>query len=172
MKKSLLSRWMLPLLLVAMPFTTACDDEDDPVSVTPEPTIVDVAVANNFTTLVAAVQAADLVDVLNGDGPFTVFAPTDEAFADLPDGTLDDLLLPENKSTLIAILQYHVVAGEVTAEQVVNLTTAQTLEGSSLDIMVENGTVKINDATVETTDVEASNGVIHVIDTVLLPPVQ
>ena len=132
-------------------------------------TIVDVAAANpDFETLVAAVTAADLVDTLSGDGPFTVFAPTDEAFEALPDGLLDALLLPENKDVLTAILTYHVLPGEVMAADVTAGEVA-TVEGSEIDITTDNG-VMVNDATVITTDVEASNGVIHVIDAVLVPP--
>ena len=130
--------------------------------------IVDTAVAaGSFTTLVAAVQAAGLVDTLKGDGPFTVFAPTDAAFAKLPPGTVDALL--KDKAKLTAILTYHVVPGRVTAADVGKLTTATTVQGGSLAIDTSAG-VKINDAHVVQADVMASNGVIHVVDTVLLPP--
>lgn len=135
-------------------------------------TIVDVAVADGrFTTLVAAVEAAGLVETLSGEGPFTVFAPTDDAFAALPAGTVESLLLPENKQQLTDILLYHVVSGKVMAADVVNLTSATTVLGKDLTITVKDGKVFLND-TVEViiTDVEASNGVIHVIDAVLLPP--
>ena len=133
--------------------------------------IVDTAVAaGDFGTLAAALGAAGLVETLKGDGPFTVFAPTDAAFAKLPDGTVESLLLPENKDKLTAILTYHVVAGEVLAADVVNLTEATTVNGADVAIMVEGGSVMINDATVTATDIMTSNGVIHVIDTVLLPP--
>ena len=133
--------------------------------------IVDTAVAaGSFTTLAAALEAAGLIDTLKGDGPFTVFAPTDEAFAKLPAGTVEDLLKPENKDQLIAVLTYHVVAGKVMAADVVNLTEAETVQGSKIAIKVDGGKVMINDATVVQTDIEASNGVIHVIDTVILPP--
>jgi len=132
--------------------------------------IVDTAVAaGNFTTLAAALEAAGLVDTLKSEGPFTVFAPTDEAFANLPDGTVESLLLPENKDKLVAILTYHVVAGEVVAADVVTLSEATTVNGENVDINVEDGTVYVNDATVVATDIMASNGVIHVIDTVLIP---
>ncbi|MEM1411002.1 MAG: fasciclin domain-containing protein [Pseudomonadota bacterium] len=132
--------------------------------------IVDTAVAaGDFTTLAAALQAADLVDTLKGEGPFTVFAPTDEAFAKLPAGTVENLLKPENKDQLIAVLTYHVVPGKVTAEQVVDLSTATTVNGQNIDIKVMDGTVHIDNATVAAADVMASNGVIHVIDTVILP---
>ncbi len=126
--------------------------------------------AGSFNTLIAAVEAAGLVDTLKGEGPFTVFAPTDEAFAKLPAGTLDDLLKPENKDRLIAILTYHVVSGKVMAADVVKLTAAKTVEGSEIKITVDGNTVKVDDATVVQTDIEASNGVIHVIDAVILPP--
>jgi uncharacterized surface protein with fasciclin (FAS1) repeats len=132
--------------------------------------IVDTAVAaGSFKTLVAALQAAGLADTLKGKGPFTVFAPTDEAFAKLPAGTVDDLLKPENKEKLKAILLYHVVAGKVTSKEVVKLHSAKTLNGASLTIMVMDGKVMVDNATVVKADVAASNGVIHVIDSVLLP---
>ncbi|EGU41210.1 fasciclin domain-containing protein [Vibrio splendidus] len=132
--------------------------------------IVDVAVENgSFTTLVAAVKAAGLVDTLKGEGPFTVFAPTDEAFAALPDGTVDMLLKPENKDKLVAVLTYHVVPGKVMAEDVVKLDSAVTVQGESVTISTDHDVVMINKAHVVTADVKASNGVIHVIDAVLLP---
>ena len=132
--------------------------------------IVDTAVAaGDFNTLVAAVQAADLVDTLKSEGPFTVFAPTDEAFAKLPDGTVESLLLPENKDQLAAILTYHVVSGKVMAADVVTLTSATTVNGADVAIRVEDGTVYVNDARVIKTDIVTSNGVIHVVDTVILP---
>src|SRR4051812_32887924 len=131
--------------------------------------LVDTAVAGHFNTLVAAVKAAGLVDTLKGPGPFTVFAPTDEAFAKLPPGTVENLLKPENKTQLQKILTYHVVAGHVTAKEVVKLPSAKTLEGGSLHVHAGNGGVMVNSAHVTKTDIAASNGVIHVIDTVLLP---
>ena len=135
-----------------------------------EKDIVDTAVgAGSFNTLVAAVQAADLVDTLKGEGPFTVFAPTDEAFAKLPEGTLDDLLKPENKEKLQAILLYHVVPGKVAAADVVKITSAKTANDMDLKVMVDGNMVKINEAQVVQTDIMTSNGVIHVIDTVLIP---
>lgn len=135
-----------------------------------EKDIVDTAVgAGSFNTLVAAVQAADLVDTLKGEGPFTVFAPTDEAFSKLPEGTLDDLLKPENKEKLQAILLYHVVPGKVMASDVVNVKSAKTANEMDLKVMVDGNIVKINEAQVIQTDIMTSNGVIHVIDTVLLP---
>ncbi len=134
--------------------------------------IVDTAVsAGSFNTLVAAVKAAGLVDTLKGDGPFTVFAPTDEAFAKLPAGTIDSLLLPENKDKLAAILTYHVVSGKVKAKDVVKLSSATTVQGGDVDIMVKDGSVVLNgNSTVVNTDIKTSNGVIHVIDTVIMPP--
>lgn len=132
--------------------------------------IVDTAVdAGSFNTLAAALQAADLVDTLKGEGPYTVFAPTDEAFAKLPEGTVETLLKPENKEQLVAVLTYHVVPGKVTAEQVVTLTEAETVNGQMVDIVVTDGTVKVDNASVVQADVMASNGVIHVIDTVIIP---
>jgi uncharacterized surface protein with fasciclin (FAS1) repeats len=135
-------------------------------------TIVDVAVADGrFNTLVAAVTAAELVETLSGEGPFTVFAPTDDAFAALPAGTVDSLLLPENKQQLTDILLYHVVSGKVMAADVVTLTSAPTVLGKDVTITVKDGKVFLNDTVqVIITDVEASNGVIPVIDAVLLPP--
>ncbi|MEM7503321.1 MAG: fasciclin domain-containing protein [Pseudomonadota bacterium] len=132
--------------------------------------IVEVAVdAGQFTTLAAALEAADLIDTLQGDGPFTVFAPTDDAFAALPAGTVESLLKPENRDQLVAVLTYHVVPGKVSAADVVTLDEAKTVNGASINISTENGSVYINDATVVAADVDASNGVIHVIDTVILP---
>jgi len=131
-------------------------------------TIIDVAVAaGNFKTLVAAVQAAGLVDVLNGDGPFTVFAPTDEAFARIPEADLQALLA--DPAALTAVLTYHVVSGHVAAADVVNLTSAATVNGKSVTISTENGEVRIDGARVVATDIHASNGIIHIIDTVILP---
>jgi uncharacterized surface protein with fasciclin (FAS1) repeats len=133
-------------------------------------TIVETAAsAGSFNTLVAAVKAADLVDTLNGTGPFTVFAPTDEAFAKLPDGTLDDLLKPENKEKLQSILTYHVVPGKVMAKEVTGIDSAKTVNGESLSITKEDGAVMVDDARVIKTDIECSNGVIHVIDSVVIP---
>jgi uncharacterized surface protein with fasciclin (FAS1) repeats len=133
--------------------------------------IVDTAVgAGQFKTLVAAVQAAGLVDTLKGPGPFTVFAPTDAAFAKLPAGTVETLLKPENKAKLAQILTYHVLAGKVMSADIAGKKAAvATVEGAKLNVDATNG-VKVNDATVTTADIAASNGVIHVIDTVLLPP--
>ena len=132
--------------------------------------IVDTAVAaGSFNTLAAALEAGGLVETLKADGPYTVFAPTDEAFAKLPEGTVQMLLLPENKDKLVEILTYHVVAGKVTAAEVVTLQTATTANGSDVAIRVVDDTVFINDSRVVATDIGASNGVIHVVDTVILP---
>ncbi|MFA0549680.1 fasciclin domain-containing protein [Vibrio lentus] len=132
--------------------------------------IVDVAAENgSFTTLVAAVKAAGLVDTLKGDGPFTVFAPTDEAFAALPEGTVEMLLKPENKDKLVAILTYHVVPGKIMAAEVMKLSSAETVQGEAVMVAIDDGNVMINTARVVIPDVKASNGVIHVIDAVLLP---
>ena len=134
--------------------------------------IVDVAAsAGSFNTLVAAVKAAGLVDALKGDGPLTVFAPTDEAFAALPDGTVENLLKPENKEQLQAVLLYHVVSGKVMSTDLKPGTTSpETLQGATIDIVVADGKVTVNGANVVGADVAASNGVIHVIDAVILPP--
>lgn len=131
--------------------------------------IVDTAAgAGSFKTLVSAVKAAGLVETLKGKGPYTVFAPTDEAFAKLPKGTLEELLKPENKKKLQSILTYHVVAGKVTAADVVKLKSAKSVQGQELSINAKDG-VKVGSAKVVKTDIECTNGVIHVIDTVLLP---
>jgi uncharacterized surface protein with fasciclin (FAS1) repeats len=133
--------------------------------------IVDTAVgAGQFKTLAAALQAADLVNTLKGTGPFTVFAPTDAAFAKLPAGTVENLLKPENKEKLMAILTYHVVPGAVKSEQVTRLDEAKTVNGALVKVSTDHGKVMINDATVIKPDIAASNGIIHVIDKVILPP--
>jgi uncharacterized surface protein with fasciclin (FAS1) repeats len=151
---------MLGVLATAMPAAAGSAQMD----------IVDTAIAaGSFKTLATALQAAGLVGTLKGEGPFTVFAPTDEAFSKLPAGTVESLLKPENKEKLKAILLYHVVSGDVTAAQVVKLSSAKTVNGQDLKLKVNDGTVLINDAKVVKADVLASNGVIHVIDTVLLP---
>ena len=135
-----------------------------------QPTIVEVAAGNeDFSTLVAALQAAGMTDVLAGDGPYTVFAPTNEAFAALPPGTVENLLKPENKDQLVEVLTYHVVPGAVYAADVTKLDSATTVQGDSVQIAASMGTVKIDNAQVVATDIEASNGVIHVIDSVILP---
>ncbi len=132
--------------------------------------IVDTAVAaGSFKTLAAALGAADLVDTLKGEGPFTVFAPTDEAFAALPSGTVDELLKPENKEKLTNILTYHVVPGKIMAADVAP-GNVKTVNGAEFEVKAADGKVMVNDATVVKTDVTASNGVIHVIDKVIMPP--
>lgn len=132
--------------------------------------IVDTAAsAGSFETLVSAVKAAELVETLKSEGPFTVFAPSDEAFAKLPKGTVQDLLKPENKKKLQGILTYHVVAGKVMAADAVSLDSAETVNGQMFKISKKNGSVFVDDAKVVKTDIEATNGVIHVIDTVIMP---
>jgi uncharacterized surface protein with fasciclin (FAS1) repeats len=132
--------------------------------------IVDTAIgAGTFTTLVAAVEAAGLVETLKGPGPFTVFAPTDAAFAALPAGTVEDLLKPENKDKLVAVLTYHVVPGKVMSTDLSEGLKAATVQGGEVTITLDGG-AKVNGATISTADIEASNGVIHVIDAVILPP--
>jgi uncharacterized surface protein with fasciclin (FAS1) repeats len=133
-------------------------------------TIVDIAASNkDFSTLVAAVQAAGLVETLSSAGPFTVFAPTNAAFEKLPAGTVETLLKPENKATLTSILTYHVVPGTLKAAKVVKRTSIKTAQGGILRIVVKDGKVTVNNAEIVATDIVASNGVIHVIDAVLLP---
>ena len=158
---------------LALTISACVSDSEETMETTTEATtpgtIVDVAVAaGNFTTLVAAVTAADLVETLSGEGPFTVFAPTDEAFAALPAGVLDALLLPENKALLAQILTYHVVSGKVMAADVTDGDVA-TVEGQNVKLSTMGG-VTVNDAKVIAADVMASNGVIHAIDAVILPP--
>lgn len=132
--------------------------------------IIDLAVGNeNLKTLVAAVKAGDLVDVLKSDGPFTVFAPTDAAFAALPAGTLESLLKPENKDKLVAILKYHVVAGKIMSTDLSNGQRAATVQGEKIKVSISSGEVKIDNAKVVAADVKAKNGVVHVIDQVILP---
>lgn len=133
--------------------------------------IVDLAVKTEFlSTLVAAVKAGDLVGVLKGNGPFTVFAPTNEAFAKLPAGTVENLLKPENKAQLVAVLTYHVVPGKVYSKDLKNGMKAKTVQGSEVTISLQGGKAMVNKANVTTADIEASNGVVHVIDAVILPP--
>ena len=162
------------VLAALLVIAAGCKKEDKAaktsITVPPKMNIVQTAVsAGDFNTLVTALKAADLVSTLEGPGPFTVFAPTDAAFAKLPAGTVEDLLKPENKAKLQSILKYHVVSGKVTADQVVKLDSAQTLEAKPVSIKVVDGKVMVNSATVTTPDVMTSNGVIHIIDTVLLP---
>ena len=142
-------------------------------SAAPEPAqdIVATAVAaDDFNTLAAALEAADLITALQGEGPFTVFAPTDEAFAALPEGTLESLLLPENKDQLTAILLYHVVPGQIMSEDISGTASPETLDGDSIEGVSSSTGVTVNGANVVSADVDASNGVIHVIDAVILPP--
>lgn len=176
-KNSLFARaaMLTALALVAGTGAAGCSDDDSGnPSPTPTPTamkdIVDTAVAaGSFTTLVAAVQAADLVATLKSPGPFTVFAPTDAAFAMLPAGAVEDLLKPENKSMLAAVLTYHVASGKLPASDVVTRTTIPTVQGDAVTVSATGGTVKLDAATVTQTDIQCSNGIIHVIDRVLLP---
>ncbi len=132
-------------------------------------TIVETAVSAKFNTLVAAVKAAGLVDALSGDGPLTVFAPTDEAFAKLPAGTVESLLKPENKDQLVAVLTYHVVKGNMTAGKVLKKSSLSTLQGGTVKVSTDDKGAMINKSRILKTDISCSNGVIHVIDTVLLP---
>jgi len=185
-------RRILPVAAVlALALTTAACGSDDAdtaatsapattsASATPSPSpsesmasadIVDTAVAaGDFTTLAAALEAAGLVETLKGEGPFTVFAPTDEAFAKLPAGTVETLLKPENKAKLTRILTYHVVSGKVMAADVVKVKSAKAVSGDTLTVMTQGSNVMIDKAHVVKTDIAASNGVIHVVDTVLLP---
>jgi len=157
---------MIALLIFASSFTPKNDSVHEV-----EADIVDLAVATDFlSTLVAAVKAGDLVDVLKGDGPFTVFAPTNEAFAKLPAGTVEDLLKPENKAKLVAVLTYHVVPGKILSTDLKNGQKATTVQGSEITITLKDGKAMINNATVTAADIMADNGVVHVIDTVILPP--
>jgi uncharacterized surface protein with fasciclin (FAS1) repeats len=159
-------------------FAVACADSTPPAAApvatetttTARADIVDTAgSAGSFKTLLAAVKAADLEATLHGPGPFTVFAPTDDAFAKLPKGTVEDLLKPENKTKLQSVLTYHVVSGRVNAKDVVKLTHAKSVQGRELTISTSGGGVKVDAANVVKTDIECSNGVIHVIDAVVLP---
>jgi uncharacterized surface protein with fasciclin (FAS1) repeats len=167
------------LVVLAVPLVVAACGGGDEQAASPSPTatesempkdIVDTAVAaGDFTTLAQALTAAGLVETLKGEGPYTVFAPTDAAFADLPEGTVDTLL-EDPKGQLTDILTYHVVPGEVMSADITDGMTAETVQGGELTFSVEDGTVMVNGATVTTADIETSNGVIHVIDSVLLPP--
>jgi uncharacterized surface protein with fasciclin (FAS1) repeats len=167
-------------MVVSLPLVLACGGATPPAAsgedkgeaktdAAAQKDIVDTAVeAGQFKTLVAAVKAAGLVETLKGPGPFTVFAPTDEAFAKLPAGTVEDLLKPENKDKLAGILTFHVVSGKVTAADAAKLTSAKTVQGQEITIDATDG-VKVNGAKVVKADIETPNGVIHVIDTVILP---
>ena len=160
----------LKAFVLIVPFALGACASNSETASAPQKDIVDTAVgAGQFNTLVAAVQAGDLVDTLKSKGPFTVFAPTDEAFAKLPAGTVDNLLKPENKDQLVAVLTYHVVPGKIMSSDIAGKKAeVATVQGGELDVDAMKG-VMVNDATVVAADVEASNGVIHVIDTVLLP---
>jgi uncharacterized surface protein with fasciclin (FAS1) repeats len=158
-------------LMIALFATSAFTLNKNANAILPDADIVDLAIQTEFlSTLVAAVKAGDLVDVLKGEGPFTVFAPTNDAFAKLPAGTVDTLLKPENKAKLVAVLTYHVVAGKVYAKDLSDGMTAKTVQGASVKISLKDGKAMVNNATVTTADIEATNGVVHVIDTVILPP--
>jgi uncharacterized surface protein with fasciclin (FAS1) repeats len=157
------------VMLIALFMASAFTPKSNPVHEV-EADIVDLAIATEFlSTLVAAVKAGDLVDVLKSDGPFTVFAPTNEAFAKLPAGTVENLLKPENKAQLIAVLTYHVVPGKVMSSDLKNGQKAKTVQGSEITVTLMDGKAMIDNATVTAADIEASNGVVHVIDTVILP---
>jgi uncharacterized surface protein with fasciclin (FAS1) repeats len=164
---------MKKLFAIAMLFTfflTSSFTLNKNATLNPEADIVDLAVQTEFlSTLVAAVKAGDLVGVLKGDGPFTVFAPTNDAFAKLPAGTVENLLKPENKAQLVAVLTYHVVPGKVYSKDLKNGMKAKTSQGSEVTITLKDGKAMVNNATVTVADIEASNGVVHVIDTVILP---
>jgi len=159
---------MISAILFSLIITSFALAGDHHKSKSSKKDIVTIAVdAGNFKTLATALTETGLVEALKGDGPFTVFAPTDDAFAKLPEGTIESLL--KDKETLKKILLYHVVSGEVTSKEVVKLNKAETLAGKNVNIKVKDGTVMINDATITAADVMASNGVIHIIDTVLIP---
>lgn len=164
---------MKKLLAIAMLFSfflTSSFTLNKNATLNPEADIVDLAAQTEFlSTLVAAVKAGDLVGVLKGEGPFTVFAPTNDAFAKLPAGTVENLLKPENKAQLVAVLTYHVVPGKVYSKDLKNGMKAKTAQGSEVTITLKDGKAMVNDATVTVADIEASNGVVHVIDTVILP---
>lgn len=168
---NLSTRLMTSVAMVATLFTVgahAAHHEEGKME--DKPSIVEIAAGNeDFSTLVAALKAAGLVDVLSGEGPFTVFAPTNAAFAKLPEGTVETLLKPENKQKLTDVLTYHVVSGKVYASDVVKLSEATTVQGSTIEITASDDGVMVDNANVVTTDIKASNGVIHVIDSVILP---
>jgi uncharacterized surface protein with fasciclin (FAS1) repeats len=162
MMKTLLKSLTGSIAALAIATTASAADEKD---------IVDTAVAaGSFKTLATALTEAGLVDALKGDGPFTVFAPTDDAFAKLPDGTVESLLKPENKEKLVAILKYHVVSGEVMAKTAMTLSEAETLSGEKVKIEKKDDGLYVGGAKVVTPDVKTSNGVIHIVDSVILPP--
>jgi uncharacterized surface protein with fasciclin (FAS1) repeats len=161
MKMKMFSVMVLSIILSTTPLLASSHSKKD---------IVDTAVsAESFKTLVVALKAADLVDTLKGEGPFTVFAPTDDAFAKLPAGTVEELLKPENKAKLQSVLTYHVVSGKYMAKDVVTMKMAKTVNGQSFMISMDAGNVMVDNAKVVKTDIECSNGVIHIVDTVLMP---
>lgn len=163
-------RKLLNVAVLVAFFVTSAFTANKNTTIYADNDIVDLAVQTDFlSTLVAAVQAGDLVDVLKGDGPFTVFAPTNEAFAKLPAGTVENLLKPENKAQLVAVLTYHVVPGKVYSKDLKDGMKAKTAQGSEITITLKDGKAMVNNATVTAADIEASNGVVHVIDTVILP---
>jgi uncharacterized surface protein with fasciclin (FAS1) repeats len=169
-KTSIISAVMIIALLPGIAFAGSYEKTAQKAESMKTMDIVDTAIsAGNFNTLVQAVKAADLVDTLKSPGPFTVFAPTDEAFAKLPAGTLTDLLKPENKAKLQSILTYHVVAGNVMSTDAVKLTSAKTVNGKSFSIRSADSGLMVDEATVIKADIKAGNGIIHVIDTVILP---
>jgi transforming growth factor-beta-induced protein len=166
--------FVLPVVALLAIFAASCTsmagDGNSSASASGKKDVVDTAVAaGKFNTLVAAVKAAGLVETLKGAGPFTVFAPTDDAFAKLPAGTVEELLKPENKQKLVAILTYHVVPAKAMAADVASMSSAKTVNGKELKLKADGGKVMVDNATVTTADIECSNGVIHVIDTVLMP---
>ncbi len=166
------SRFFTPVIALAalVAFSSAATAQYMTDRSESEPDIVDTAIsAGSFQTLVAAVQAAGLVETLKGEGPFTVFAPTDEAFEKLPAGTVEELLKPENKDKLTAILTYHVVSGELMAKDVVSMKYLKTVQGDKIKVSMKDGKAYVDGAQVLKTDIETSNGVIHVIDTVIIP---
>ena len=174
MKRTLFSIMAVPVVLaLSVGFALACGaggGEPMAQSSPAKPDIVETAVsAGSFSTLITALEGADLVSLLKGDGPYTVFAPTDQAFAKLPEGTVADLLKPENNDKLISILTYHVVPGKVMSGDVSNILLAKTVNGKGLSFNVSAGGVKIDGANIVKADIETSNGVIHVIDQVVLP---
>ena len=167
-------KWTAALSVLLLPFlmvSVGCDDDDSTGGMMDDgPNIVETAIAaGNFETLVAAVQAADLAETLSGEGTFTVFAPTDAAFEKLPAGTVESLLEPANKSQLEGILLYHVVPGQKGASEVLAVSSLTTVNGADVSISTQGGDAFVNDAMIVTTDIQTSNGVIHVIDSVLLP---
>ena len=170
MSRFLVSSLSVAALVVVMSSMSLADCGECSKSNASKHDIVDTAIkAGSFKTLAAALTAADLVETLKGKGPFTVFAPTDEAFAELPKGTVENLLKPENKDKLVAVLTYHVVAGKVMAADVVKLKKAKTVQGSEVSIKVNKKGVMVDAANVVKTNIDCTNGVVHVIDAVILP---